>query len=160
MGSIPAWAGQTVPVNQRFCQSKVYPRVGGANLAGGLILLRRWGLSPRGRGKREARRRSPRPRGSIPAWAGQTYAAGGVCGALAVYPRVGGANGVRGRVVRWAMGLSPRGRGKQYPDQPNDHPHRSIPAWAGQTVGTPTARMTNAVYPRVGGANPHPLGFR
>ena len=33
---------------------------------------------------------------------------------------------------------------------------RSIPAWAGETIGCPLAPPRSAVYPRVGGGNEPP----
>ena len=76
-GSIPAWAGETVQVNNVSDGNGVYPRVGGGNGIGNIARTLSNGLSPRGRGK-------PSPSGipgehhrSIPAWAGETPNGGG-----------------------------------------------------------------------------------
>ena len=55
------------------------------------------------------------------------------------------------------MGLSPRGRGKRHPVGQVGDDQRSIPAWAGETLIRSSARIRSAVYPRVGGGNPHPV---
>ena len=68
-----------------------------------------------------------------------------------VYPRVGGGTDIGGVVHPFTDGLSPRGRG--------NHPCKiigilyvgSIPAWAGEPSGVPSARRRFSVYPRVGG---------
>ena len=90
----------------------VYPRVGGGNENPPPRAIHGWGLSPRGRGKRQ-RRISPREsRGSIPAWAGETRLVS-LCLELGeVYPRVGGGNTGNAVSFPFSGGLSPRGRGK------------------------------------------------
>ena len=72
--------------------------------------------------------------GSIPAWAGETDAAALVARKWKVYPRVGGGNIALVVFATLIGGLSPRGRGK-LPEPPIVSAlHRSIPAWAGETV--------------------------
>ena len=92
VGSIPAWAGETL----RFCtiaaRLTVYPRVGGGNKRGCGMKALDLGLSPRGRGKRSTFRRYVRIAGSIPAWAGETRPKPSRASPTAVYPRVGGGN--------------------------------------------------------------------
>ena len=70
--SIPAWAGETSPVTERFPTSRVYPRVGGGNHCLLLGVGFSSGLSPRGRGKLSLGVRQTLRGGSIPAWAGET----------------------------------------------------------------------------------------
>ncbi len=50
-----------------------------------------------------------------------------------------------------ALGLSPRGRGNPGADPNSIYLYRSIPAWAGEPVLTPTRCHLPGVYPRVGG---------
>ena len=56
LGSIPAWAGETLGDPNAKCMLLVYPRVGGGNAAQLLRGQDTGGLSPRGRGKRSNRR--------------------------------------------------------------------------------------------------------
>ena len=51
LGSIPAWAGETLDAGVGAGQRSVYPRVGGGNKARQRRRLQQTGLSPRGRGK-------------------------------------------------------------------------------------------------------------
>ena len=71
--------------------------------------------------------------GSIPAWAGETYAPYLSDAKAAVYPRVGGGNHSRYIMPTGARGLSPRGRGKRAEPWFWTGLLRSIPAWAGET---------------------------
>ena len=91
-GSIPAWAGETPPPRRLRPTSLVYPRVGGGNPAFGWYQPPLGGLSPRGRGKRLASDNPGHPRGSIPAWAGETGGLSRCQTRATVYPRVGGGN--------------------------------------------------------------------
>ena len=49
--SIPAWAGETSERTDEMRMCEVYPRVGGGNAAISFTILKKAGLSPRGRGK-------------------------------------------------------------------------------------------------------------
>ena len=112
----------------------VYPRVGGGNEDPLLSDDPDGGLSPRGRGKqRPADLDIAAAIGSIPAWAGETFAQPKT---QAVY-----------------NGLSPRGRGKPPAKTVIRRSPRSIPAWAGETFGAASALAWARVYPRVGGGN-------
>ena len=55
-GSIPAWAGETIPAPAHSSGRQVYPRVGGGNPARSRTPTSINGLSPRGRGKQPLRR--------------------------------------------------------------------------------------------------------
>ena len=72
-GSIPAWAGEPSISKPRPTAGRVYPRVGGgaASRRGHDDAGR--GLSPRGRGSRDATLHAIRRAGSIPAWAGEPH---------------------------------------------------------------------------------------
>ena len=154
-GSIPAWAGETPSVMALYQSSSVYPRVGGGNPTILRISAFVRGLSPRGRGKRAINPPTNAFRRSIPAWAGETFCAGNRLAGSWVYPRVGGGNfGVQRGVVP-PRGLSPRGRGKLCLPLRFLPSARSIPAWAGETTTAPANPLSCAVYPRVGGGNPH-----
>ena len=151
--SIPAWAGETL--SSRTCRpaAGVYPRVGGGNPIKNPFAGPNAGLSPRGRGKLLGTViRIPRRR-SIPAWAGETPPIAPERAQCEVYPRVGGGNSpFPSRSPRY-KGLSPRGRGKPRTRQRKNWLPRSIPAWAGETVGVRGRPGALPVYPRVGGGN-------
>ncbi len=151
--SIPAWAGETARRLARRWILRVYPRVGGGNLALVSSRLSRKGLSPRGRGKRFPRSLRPGYRGSIPAWAGETARGTSAGNSGSVYPRVGGGNSTGAALARAQTGLSPRGRGKHYTPPAGTANPGSIPAWAGETIGKTGGTLTTQVYPRVGGGN-------
>ena len=72
VGSIPAWAGETPAPFVQFAISRVYPRVGGGNRITAALVDIPQGLSPRGRGKRNAKSVGAVIERSIPAWAGET----------------------------------------------------------------------------------------
>ena len=110
--SIPAWAGETVALQELACGAPVYPRVGGGNLDRSDPGHGHGGLSPRGRGKPAALFLPAPCSGSIPAWAGETPMPWPASPPSAVYPRVGGGNVVTPGSDGTAKGLSPRGRGK------------------------------------------------
>ena len=92
------------------------------------------GLSPRGRGKPTQKHLRQAFRRSIPAWAGETKSSLPHPYLKGVYPRVGGGNALEIKRAQELGGLSPRGRGKPQGHRDAAHPHRSIPAWAGETI--------------------------
>ena len=152
--SIPAWAGETRRFKAPAQFLSVYPRVGGGNRPTTVATARRWGLSPRGRGKRiPPLVDSPLP-GSIPAWAGETPPFIPPSPFCPVYPRVGGGNSEIVLLPGNPDGLSPRGRGKPAVRNGATKSTRSIPAWAGETSGGAEVGKVVTVYPRVGGGNP------
>ena len=151
--SIPAWAGETRRAREQGAHAAVYPRVGGGNRPRGDRARHSRGLSPRGRGKRQRRTRDIPRRRSIPAWAGETVLDKGVSSIYTVYPRVGGGNNLHIQQLNMGKGLSPRGRGKLAPPFNWRCISRSIPAWAGETMGRRRKWPLRAVYPRVGGGN-------
>ncbi len=112
IGSIPAWAGETLSGRMLVRNSTVYPRVGGGNGIGPRNAALAGGLSPRGRGKRRCFRCGGPLDGSIPAWAGETQKLPALPAPMRVYPRVGGGNGSSVAAAIISKGLSPRGRGK------------------------------------------------
>ena len=151
--SIPAWAGETA--SRAYIQriGGVYPRVGGGNSTQLRNLLPPIGLSPRGRGKPLPSAAYRLAIGSIPAWAGETYSYQSFAPPVTVYPRVGGGNQALAATASQRPGLSPRGRGKQAQGVSRKQNNRSIPAWAGETLGSVNANVRIVVYPRVGGGN-------
>ena len=153
VGSIPAWAGETVRRSGVQRPRVVYPRVGGGNSPLSAMRCPGRGLSPRGRGKLRSAGALGNRVGSIPAWAGETVRRSGVQRPRVVYPRVGGGNGLQAVILVILEGLSPRGRGKLAELADCNLKDRSIPAWAGETPKHPGRPGPPTVYPRVGGGN-------
>ena len=151
--SIPAWAGETVPLLAKAISHWVYPRVGGGNRRKVKRFIRHNGLSPRGRGKPMVRLCNRAGYRSIPAWEGETSGCRGLVRQSGVYPRVGGGNGEHTCYKIRGGGLSPRGRGKLHSILVVSNIPRSIPAWAGETSTTLVSNPGMGVYPRVGGGN-------
>ncbi len=75
MGSIPAWAGETREHRRRDGRQAVDPRVGGGDYRDTVYGRLCEGRSPRGRGRRRQDLLLGQLERSIPAWAGETYAA-------------------------------------------------------------------------------------
>ena len=160
IGSIPAWAGETVAAVVRVVPFRVYPRVGGGNARRNYEPRRRYGLSPRGRGKPRSRKMAVKVVRSIPAWAGETSRQPLSWMSSEVYPRVGGGNELEKVNGRIGGGLSPRGRGKLQRRGRRHRLGRSIPAWAGETAAGACLHLPGEVYPRVGGGNGRDIDHR
>ena len=90
---------------------------------------------------------------SIPACAGETSRDCGNSLGKKVYPRVCGGNGLGLSAFALSKGLSPRVRGKLYPQQLALDHIRSIPACAGETIVGVCVLLLLQVYPRVCGGN-------
>ena len=132
-GLIPAWAGKTLRLVSRRMLRGAHPRVGGENPVATLPATMAPGSSPRGRGKRNARGRTPASPGA--------------------HPRVGGENMFSAPRVQASRGSSPRGRGKLRHTVHQLPRLRLIPAWAGKTVDAGSFEQVNRAHPRVGGEN-------
>ncbi len=151
--SIPAWAGETYSGRTKTGAASVDPRVGGGDPITKSVSVTGVGRSPRGRGRPADTTKTRRPRGSIPAWAGETTPRATRPMMPWVDPRVGGGDwGCRTR-GRGPRGRSPRGRGRPPDAQVGAGQGRSIPAWAGETRGKRRRQLANGVDPRVGGGD-------
>ena len=134
IGSIPAYAGETVPRLMLEESLAVDPRVCGGNGDGSGAGYGFGGRSPRMRGKQAAAIEYVRTGGSIPAYAGETVHHSAWRIFQRVDPRVCGGNAEEdGRAVR-IHGRSPRMRGKPLRGQAQEGLVRSIPAYAGETL--------------------------
>ena len=169
--SIPACAGEPARQYGMSRITAVYPRVCGGTWPSRTTNAYLWGLSPRVRGNRTARRASSKPTRSIPACAGEPARRAHELTLDAVYPRVCGGTGVaqildsdgkglsprvRGNPVgfgawRKRSGLSPRVRGNRRGRQRTRSRQRSIPACAGEPSGMCRRNASGQVYPRVCG---------
>ena len=150
-GSIPACAGEPCRCWTECAWTPVYPRVCGGTYGVMPVPDAKHGLSPRVRGNHERRPASSLRPGSIPACAGEpSTRRRRVCNS-AVYPRVCGGTISIGGTDLSDHGLSPRVRGNPCPCRRHGHPHRSIPACAGEPRAATTRRQLQQVYPRVCG---------
>ena len=152
-GTIPAWAGETRRRHRHHPAPRDHPRVGGGNALAELTHLTRTGPSPRGRGKRQLAGDVARPKGTIPAWAGETPGDHRFFGEVRDHPRVGGGNRSRAAPKPSRTGPSPRGRGKRRLNAGGDAVEGTIPAWAGETCAPVSPCRHCGDHPRVGGGN-------
>ena len=134
--SIPARAGETHCPTVLLRDYPVYPRTGGGNGWARQKGVSLTGLSPHGRGKLLVISLVPLLQGSIPARAGETHHRRRFYSPPAVYPRTGGGNGQNTTCPSSINGLSPHGRGKLGQPRAVAVTSRSIPARAGETVGS------------------------
>ena len=153
-GSIPACAGEPYPQGSSEPSGRVYPRVCGGAPCIFNFVNRALGLSPRVRGSRKPHLKPRVEEGSIPACAGEPWAAVRSADGDLVYPRVcGGAEDSEGTQVD-RTGLSPRVRGSPARRCPSRGRCGSIPACAGEPLKLDHSSPSAGVYPRVcGGAS-------
>ena len=152
-GPIPAVAGETRAWNACCIAHWAYPRGRGGNKGAADWLIRRWGLSPRSRGKLTLERSRIRAEGPIPAVAGETQPFRRPQRANRAYPRGRGGNLAPTIVDRLVTGLSPRSRGKHVDGRGSDRAARPIPAVAGETAAHGFVGMHDGAYPRGRGGN-------
>ena len=148
VGSIPAHAGDPGDVVPHQHRSRVYPRPrGGTSWA-----LRRAknceGLSPPTRGNRQRQPRLQRPRGSIPAHAGEPPTRAQYGSWMEVYPRPRGGTEDDDALGVVSAGLSPPTRGNLEHRRGELEIDRSIPAHAGEPQPLRLWARPAKVYPR------------
>ena len=149
--SIPACAGEPIWALMSAQPLRVYPRVCGGTGSARSTKQPRWGLSPRVRGNRAARRVRATQRGSIPACAGEPSPVRQRTRAKRVYPRVCGGTRRRPTTCCWYGGLSPRVRGNRRSSANVAPTAGSIPACAGEPAPATAGAFPISVYPRVCG---------
>ena len=149
--SIPACAGEPASQGRPPSTGAVYPRVCGGTRNNPLPDVPIHGLSPRVRGNPEGKGGGRQSQRSIPACAGEPYAAGWPSRRWAVYPRVCGGTRIRSLRRSGAYGLSPRVRGNPERTGMRFCIMRSIPACAGEPPCSPGRHRGRWVYPRVCG---------
>ena len=152
-GSIPACAGETANHHDDARQLPVHPRVCGGNRTRRKEYKRRYGPSPRVRGKPPYERLPESNMRSIPACAGETHSQISMRVSIWVHPRVCGGNACSCRLVFRYTGPSPRVRGKRVRTPADRLPRWSIPACAGETRSSPPQAGHGPVHPRVCGGN-------
>ena len=159
LGSIPACAGEPIPIqNVRPC-AKVYPRVCGGTSSPSNSTTDDSGLSPRVRGNLLLPLEFALQHRSIPACAGEPFPARAASASGKVYPRVCGGTAGTPRRPLLIDGLSPRVRGNLLIKDTMHGLDGSIPACAGEPrIMTPPSSL-KSVYPRVCGGTwpPSPI---
>ena len=150
-GIIPAYAGNTDHRHAHYGGIRDHPRVCGEHAMSFPYSNRSMGSSPRMRGTRAAGRDEAEGSGIIPAYAGNTRAAGSPSLLGRDHPRVCGEHTMNGIELKPCPGSSPRMRGT-----PHSVGHRIsvrgiIPAYAGNTVWHKPRSPTRRDHPRVCG---------
>ena len=148
LGSIPASAGEPVHHFHPWWSTRVYPRECGGTAAGTGRMSSNTGLSPRVRGNRNVIVPPTDPERSIPASAGEPQQRLRAPNCWRVYPREcgGTTSGSSGHLSH--QGLSPRVRGNLEKKQSSRKRRRSIPASAGEPIGSHVEATRKWVYPR------------
>ena len=150
-GSIPACAGEPIPLCSVASYLTVYPRVCGGTPRRRYPGTRGSGLSPRVRGNRGPSHSQGVPRGSIPACAGEPASASMPGALIRVYPRVCGGTRQLLPEAPSQSGLSPRVRGNHGRQERLLRRLGSIPACAGEPPMAVAILPKLSVYPRVCG---------
>ena len=151
---IPAHAGQTSHTRIASPACSDHPRACGANISPPSMGRPHPGSSPRMRGKLVTDANNAVRVRIIPAHAGQTDRKPHNNSSSTDHPRACGANSASPLRVIFAIGSSPRMRGKRRQKSCHTTPRRIIPAHAGQTRGVWWHGFRHADHPRACGANP------
>ena len=152
-GYIPACAGEAGLHRDLCAVRQVHPRVCGGSAASSSGVQRRFGTSPRVRGKRGVWRRDPLLAGYIPACAGEAAARRAAAGARRVHPRVCGGSTTERLEALAPRGTSPRVRGKRPRPAQGASGSGYIPACAGEARRCRRTRRAGMVHPRVCGGS-------
>ena len=147
-GSIPAHAGETLPVWRSECLTRVHPRSRGGNHAFRVQPCGVWGPSPLTRGKPTSPTWKTLRLGSIPAHAGETAPLSRSRFPWTVHPRSRGGNSKRASCSLSCLGPSPLTRGKLRPTTVTCWLFGSIPAHAGETDWCISPWWVVTVHPR------------
>ena len=130
--SIPAPAGEPVPLSPSSRAGRVYPRACGGTNCRITVKCLAHGLSPRLRGNHRHIPEIVHAGGSIPAPAGEPSTVPRFRNLDTVYPRACGGTLYVERWTTLVGGLSPRLRGNPRRQEADRHVDRSIPAPAGE----------------------------
>ena len=114
---------------------------------------RRWGSSPRIRGKRFRERLTEELLGLIPAHTGKTRRETPCCCRYRAHPRAYGENGFQNRCLPLRRGSSPRIRGKPAEHLEPRYCRGLIPAHTGKTWSVEGAAPLSRAHPRAYGEN-------
>ena len=151
VGIIPAYAGSTIYLEQPHLLNPDHPRIRGEHLdqkppapAGG-------GSSPHTRGAPALFDPGSAWIRIIPAYAGSTITVPFRCCSGADHPRIRGEHDEVPDGDALAVGSSPHTRGAPRRTRPRHRRRRIIPAYAGSTPATMTARPKSKDHPRIRG---------
>ncbi|EGJ72706.1 hypothetical protein STTU_p0093 (plasmid) [Streptomyces sp. Tu6071] len=151
--SIPALAGPTATAGDPSMPGTEHPRARGADGSLGATAPAPLGASPRSRGRRPPHLCITTRRRSIPALAGPTAPGPRRTTRTTEHPRARGADLLSLAEVLFAVGASPRSRGRLVVAQDGDDQARSIPALAGPTGKGRRAQSPGPEHPRARGAD-------
>ena len=146
--SIPANAGEPAAPSSRARARRVYPRERGGTPEPWFANTSGSGLSPRTRGNLLGKPFASKPKGSIPANAGEPSTFPRWRTSTGVYPRERGGTCAADQAPHLAAGLSPRTRGNHKPIPLRGQRQGSIPANAGEPGSRASASGPRRVYPR------------
>ncbi|SBW22917.1 hypothetical protein FDG2_3306 [Candidatus Protofrankia californiensis] len=144
---IPARAGTTTVYGDET-------GTGGDDIMTAQEMRSTFGRSPRGRGRRQHRRRLRHLHGKIPARAGTTSFQPDRVIQISEDPRAGGDDPAGGVWVRMRAGRSPRGRGRRHDAGGRHRCDGKIPARAGTTCPGAPCITGGPEDPRAGGDDP------
>ena len=150
-GSIPACAGEPMERRLGAAACWVYPRLCGGTLPPTPPQNSESGLSPPVRGNLCTDTGRQAGRGSIPACAGEPPSHSRIPSLNRVYPRLCGGTDLPRSQPAAPAGLSPPVRGNLCQLRRNPAAARSIPACAGEPLGSGSRSSPGRVYPRLCG---------
>ena len=158
-GIIPAYAGNTSNVRNSMVSAWDHPRVCGEHAVDTATGNTQAGSSPRMRGTPQSTRMAPIITGIIPAYAGNTVFITSAGEVYRDHPRVCGEHPDSPDSPASTMGSSPRMRGTPYGKRSAPCGRGIIPAYAGNTHGSPQPRTSPRDHPRVCGEHCRKCGF-
>ena len=156
-GIIPAYAGNTNHLLERWRVHRDHPRVCGEHRGERRFLGECRGSSPRMRGTLSGNIEEVGERGIIPAYAGNTPRHGSSPACRRDHPRVCGEHTALHQRCAGPLGSSPRMRGTRPARRTEIHPRGIIPAYAGNTCRTRSPRQCARDHPRVCGEHIEPM---
>ena len=153
VGYIPARAGEASTTGSRTRGTAVHPRACGGSVIGGIALPRKYGTSPRVRGKPCAGGRKGYLGGYIPARAGEAVMGSAGTPRPTVHPRACGGSPTSRRRATRGYGTSPRVRGKHHCHELDQDVLGYIPARAGEAAADDARPQRRGVHPRACGGS-------
>ena len=146
--SIPAGAGEPMPLESTSSVAAVHPRWRGGATTDEVAAGRAEGPSPLARGSHRRRRDEPGDRGSIPAGAGEPWGRRRRPRGTPVHPRWRGGAGNRCLIGVVDVGPSPLARGSRRRADAAQIGAGSIPAGAGEPAARSRRSAPRSVHPR------------
>ena len=154
---IPAYAGSTPPVCQRYVPHGAHPRLRGEHAAPPIVKPWPVGSSPLTRGAPKRPDFAAVDTGLIPAYAGSTARPPAAPISGQAHPRLRGEHIKEAATAAQEPGSSPLTRGAQNHHRVTHFTARLIPAYAGSTRLRPPSRTGRPAHPRLRGEHGHGL---